>query len=83
MKNFLGQEKVIPLHRSRPQDLITGDMSTLPSGLALRCPASLLIPGHTSLRPFLPHDHPHSEDIGDSDHRDYYPRSLPGIAFIE
>jgi len=54
---------------------MTAYMSTLASGLALRFPALLLITGHTGL-PFLPHDHPHSEEGGDSNPYEYHPRSL-------
>jgi hypothetical protein len=41
------QEGARPWWREHRQDLITGAMSPLASGLALRCPASLLIPCHT------------------------------------
>jgi len=49
-------------------------MSTLALGLALRLAASLLILGRTGLRPFLPHDHPHSEAGGDGTPYEYHPR---------
>jgi hypothetical protein len=38
----------------------------LASGLALRCPASFFIPGHTGPHLSPPHDHPPRDDVDDS-----------------
>src|SRR5262249_49925196 len=52
-------------------------------GMAPRFPASLLISCHRGVRPSPPYHHPQREDIGDSDHREYHSRSLPGIVYID
>src|SRR5262249_11772108 len=38
---------------------------------------------HRGVRPSPPYHHPQREDIGDSDHREYHSRSLPGIVYID